>query len=386
MGANEVAVIAKNELWTGEGFTQKGVDLLRKSIAKDATDIELQMFLHLCGQYKLDPFLKEIYFMKRKVWNPYKNGYDEVPTMMVSRDGFLAIAHKSGHFDGMETVSLYDPDSKVLKGAKCTVYNNAMTHPITQSVLFSEYCVYTKAENGKPARPQGLWATKPETMVKKVAEAQALRKAFNIHGVYLQEEMEAEIAKEAMGEIENIAETIKTAEAVHSTEGNYDKWAEETMTHILDALQACKTDKDVWKVEKDYDKDIKTLVDKDREYIMDMIASARQNCISGDQEEPTDAVPLTQDRPEEAAHEESSQKGPAKEVMSEKQKADLKAREGFGKKWLPDAVKAIQACTTKAQVQSWKHNNIADVMKLLPEGRDYIKTIYQEQFDKVKDK
>ena len=50
----DVAVVVKQDLWTPEGFTQKGVDLLKKSIAKDATDIELQMFLHLCNQYHLD--------------------------------------------------------------------------------------------------------------------------------------------------------------------------------------------------------------------------------------------------------------------------------------------------------------------------------------------
>jgi len=390
MDGKKLVAKFKDEIWKDGNFTSKGVELIKKTIAKNATDIELQMFLHMCGQYQLDPFLNEIYFMKRKVWNSYRKDYDEIPTMMVSRDGFLSIAHKSGQFDGMETVSLYDPETKVLKGAKCTVYNKSCAHPITQSVLFSEYCVYTKDKATGKLSPQALWGTKPETMIKKVAEAQALRKAFNIHGVYLQEEIDAELAKESMGELENMAETIKTAETIHSTEENYDKWSEETMTHILDALQECKVEADVWKVQKQYETDIKTLQDKDRVYIMEMIDNARQNIITGaqgDEEEGEGSEAKESGQGEPAEGEEAPEKTKVIKPNPTVINTDaLRAKEEFGKKWLPDAVKAIQACTTKAQIQAWKHNNISKVMSLLTEARDYIRSIYQEQFDKVKDK
>lgn len=377
MGANELVV--KNELFVEEGFTQKGVALLKQSVAKGSTDIELQMFMHLCGQYKLDPFLKEIYFMKRKVYNPYKQGadkYDEIPTMMVSRDGFLAIAHKSGHFDGMETVALYDKDTGKLKGAKCTVYNNAMTHPITQSVLFEEYAVM------KDGKPMALWATKPETMIKKVAEAQALRKAFNIHGVYLQEEMDAEITKDSMGQIENLAETIKDAEAIHSSKENYDEWSQETKTHILDALAECKNEQDVWKVEKVYESDIKNLQEEDRQYILDMIGSARENAIN-------DTLPhesMMKDGAGSEAQGETSGEQPEEKTKVITQNLDhkeLAAKEAFGKEWLPKAAAEVQKLTTKAQCEVWKRQNIASIMKLLPEGREYIKTIFTEQVRKL---
>lgn len=274
-------VINGKTLMEADGkFTADGIELIRKTVAIGATDLELQMLLYLAQAYKLDPFLKEIIFIKRKVWNDYKKAYNEVPSYLVPRDGHLAIAHRGGQFDGMETVALHDKEKGTLMGAKCTVYNKSMAHPITVSVLFSEYCV-----KGKDGKAQALWATKPETMIKKVAEAQALRKAFNIKGMYIPEEMEAEAIKDAAGEIEHMAESIKTAEAIHSTKVNYDEWATDTITHILESLETCKTEQDVWRVEKAYAEDIKTMVDKDREYVLAMIDSAKEECIRGDRDE-----------------------------------------------------------------------------------------------------
>jgi len=51
-------------------------------------------------------------------------------------------------------------------------------------VRYSEY-VQTK----KDGEPTKFWASKPNTMIKKVAESQALRTAFNISGVYAPEEL-----------------------------------------------------------------------------------------------------------------------------------------------------------------------------------------------------
>jgi phage recombination protein Bet len=379
------------------------VELIKKTVAKDANDLELQMFLHLCNQYKLDPFLKEIYFMKRKVYNSYKQGYDEVPTMMVSRDGFLAIAHKSGAFDGMDTEAIYD-DKGNLVGARCTVYNKSFAHPVSQSVLFKEYCVYTK--DGKA---QGLWSTKPETMIKKVAEAQALRKAFNVHGVYMPEEMEAEIARDNMRDIDNISETLALAEQVHGKDAvvPYAEWAEKVMTAILDALSSAKTEQDVKDIK--HNKDILNLNEEDRKYIQEMIDNAWQEIVTGqreplseEEEDEVIAEPLKESKSPRKSSGNALQgdllgsEGSARAAVPSTKSAPqsdigkgtlekLAEQEAFGKEWLPKAVKEIQACDTKAKLTLWKSANIAQVMNLITEHRDYIKAMFQTQFDKVKD-
>jgi hypothetical protein len=53
-----------------------------------------------------------------------------------------------------------------------------MTHPFIVEVDLKEYNT-----------SKGNWAKMPETMIKKVAESQCLRKAFDISGMYSPEEM-----------------------------------------------------------------------------------------------------------------------------------------------------------------------------------------------------
>ena len=41
------------------------LDLLRETIAKDATPLEFEMFVEFCRSKKLDPFAKQIYMIRR---------------------------------------------------------------------------------------------------------------------------------------------------------------------------------------------------------------------------------------------------------------------------------------------------------------------------------
>lgn len=141
----------------------------------------------------LNPITKEIFFVNRrqKIGDRWFNKVEP----MVGRDGFLSIAHRTNKFAGIETTSGIREVPQLENGkwivrpqlvAECTVYRKDSTKPFTVQVAYSEYC--QKTAEGQPTR---FWAEKPETMLKKVAESQALRKAFNIHGVYSPEELGA---------------------------------------------------------------------------------------------------------------------------------------------------------------------------------------------------
>lgn len=372
-----------NELMKQNGktldLTPDKIELIRKTVAKDANNDELAMFLHLAKAYELDPFLKELVFIKRRIWNDYKKSYDEIPTMMVSRDGLLAIAHRSGAFDGMETNALYD-EKKNLTGAECTVWNKSFSHPIKAKVLFKEYAAYKK-----DGSLQALWGTKPTTMIQKVAEAQALRKAFNIKGVYIHEELEAEIEKDSKTELEYAGDALKVSAAQLEDPAAYDKWSEEIRTEIIEAVFACETPEALRSVTSKYKTDMQRLMEKDRAHIQDIIDSQFQTVVSsetadnshlkGEDGEMDDSEVKVEPEPSVAVSE-----GKETEVIDPK---DPKNQEAFGKTWLPVAVKEIQAIKTKAEFTVWKNKNISNRMKLEKTQREYLYAVLKTKLEEL---
>jgi phage recombination protein Bet len=141
----------------------------------------------------LNPITREIFFVSRrqKVGDKWVSKVEP----MVGRDGFLSIAHRTNKFAGIETTTGIREVPQLESGqwklkpqlvAECTVWRKDSSKPFTAQVAYNEYC--QKTAEGQLTR---FWAEKPETMLKKVAESQALRKAFNIHGVYCPEELGA---------------------------------------------------------------------------------------------------------------------------------------------------------------------------------------------------
>lgn len=156
-----------------------------------ATKAEQQYCFSVARELGLNPITKEIHFVPRraKVGDKWVNKVEP----MVGRDGFLAIAHRSGQLAGIETTSCIRDVPQLDNGrwvilpqlvAECTVWRKDSNKPFTAQVAYQEYVQRTA--DGQPTK---FWAEKPETMLKKVAESQALRKAFNIHGVYSPEEL-----------------------------------------------------------------------------------------------------------------------------------------------------------------------------------------------------
>ena len=166
---------------TGLQFTPQQVDLLKRTIAKDHTNDELELFVNFCKAKKLDPFSREVYSVKRK---------DKLSFQM-SIDTFRAKADETGEKDGQEEfwcgqdgvwVDLWtkiDPPY----AAKVMVYRKGCAKPFTGIAKWSEY---------KPVPGNDfLWNKMPSLMLAKVAEALALRKAFpaKLGGIYAPEEM-----------------------------------------------------------------------------------------------------------------------------------------------------------------------------------------------------
>jgi phage recombination protein Bet len=160
-------------------------------------DAEFSVFLQLGKATGLNPFLKEIWCIK----------YDlsKAAQIFISRDGCMRIAQRHPDFRGCNSYPIYAND---------ILYISAETHVTHKPALFKDrgellgaFCVVHRA--GFPDKiisvnfpdydtKQSLWRTKKETMIKKVAEAQALRSAFCelFQGTYFEEEVPEEMTRD----------------------------------------------------------------------------------------------------------------------------------------------------------------------------------------------
>ena len=156
-------------------FSQEQVALIKSMVAKDATDNELKLFLNQCQRTGLDPLTRQIYFVKRA----------GRVTIQTSIDGFRVVAERSGLYAGQdEPVFTYDEHGELLKCA-VTVYKfspSGERYPAAVGVAF--YREYYP-------NPINLQKTLKHTMLAKVAESLALRKAFpqDLSGLYTTDEM-----------------------------------------------------------------------------------------------------------------------------------------------------------------------------------------------------
>lgn len=159
------------------------------TIAKGATVSELKLFLYIAQKTKLDPFTRQIYFVKRKSKQP-DGTYKETGTVQTGIDGYRAIAERTASLGGIDDVVYDSEDAKHPKKASVTVYRiiaGGEKVAFTASARWDEY----SQRNFKTNEPVGLWSKMPYLMLGKCAEALALRKAFpnDLSGIYTNEEM-----------------------------------------------------------------------------------------------------------------------------------------------------------------------------------------------------
>ena len=181
------------------------IELIKRMFAKGANDDEFAVFLELAKRYNLDPFKRQIFFLPDRRQN-------EPGKIMVSHAGLIHIAHSSDQWAGMKTFIISKEGEEKLivdnpnniAGAVCYVYRKDWKEPLIHAVSFREYF---KSNNSH----MGPWYTMPQTMIKKVAEAGALRRAFDLGGLYIEEEMDTSYTVYDVPETtEEIKETKKT--------------------------------------------------------------------------------------------------------------------------------------------------------------------------------
>lgn len=162
-------------------------DFLKQVYAKTCDENEFQIFKHLTESYNLDPMSKEIWCIKSG---------NSPARIFVSRDGHLAIAHRSGHWGSIKTIFDWGEERQYVEikdrytgkvtgrvlvpfSATTIIWRNDSNTPTEHTVFWDEY-----------GSNQSLWLSKPKTMLQKVAECQCLRRAYDMHGFYSSEEFD----------------------------------------------------------------------------------------------------------------------------------------------------------------------------------------------------
>jgi len=218
-----------NALTTIDYSSQELLTTLRNTVAVGATVAEFEMFVQFCKSTGLNPFKKEIWFIKDQ-----QSGRLQ---MMTGINGFWTLANSFPEFDGAETGMISAtgewvksvPDGSFI-GAWCRVYRKDRRIPQEGEALLADY-----------KKPRGMWTSAPRIMIKKVAESIALRKAFpsQLNGLYTAEEMPAEYQPPRFeGKTVEIFEDCRTTEPeeVH-TEAKANGYVREAVT-IADAIAA----------------------------------------------------------------------------------------------------------------------------------------------------
>jgi len=179
------------------GLTEPQVDVMRNAICVGATDAELEFFLATARRLDLDPFARQIWFVKRKQRRVDERGNDDwvdVGRPETSIDGYRTIAERSGEFEGQDPTVWIDSVGKEHQvwlsdvppaACKITLYRKGRK-PVVTVGLFKEYC-----PEPKTGVPQ-MWRKRGAAQLEKCVEALAFRRTFprDLAGIHIAEEME----------------------------------------------------------------------------------------------------------------------------------------------------------------------------------------------------
>ena len=164
-------------------------NLKKYAMGGNATDQEAMEFAQICAYQGLNPFNKDIYWIKAG-----GRSYTHI-----SKDAQMKKANANPNFHGMKAgIIIKNLDGKVeeregemklkaevLLGGWCEVFRKDRM-PVKAAVSLDDY------RPSYPGWERGTWGKIPATMIRKVAIQHALREAFpeSFHGLYIKEEFD----------------------------------------------------------------------------------------------------------------------------------------------------------------------------------------------------
>lgn len=187
---NDLATISDKNLNVWED--EQALTEIKSLFAPKLNNLEFKAFVGLGKASGLNPFLREIWSIKYS---------DNAPAQIfVGRDGYRKAAQKNPDYDYHQADAVYSNDHyKVRQGEIEHDYNLS-----DRGKLIGAYCLVKRHSSSRAMHVfvdfneyntnRSVWKEKPATMIKKVAEAQALRSAFQeqFGGTYSEDEFSPE--------------------------------------------------------------------------------------------------------------------------------------------------------------------------------------------------
>ena len=216
-------------------YTSSMVDTIKATVAKGATDEELQMFLGIANQYSLNPFMKEIWFTKMG------KGEDAEVAIMTSRDGFRKLAMREPTFRKCQSMAVYENDEFEMELVLGEVMN--ITHKFKQNdrgKLIGAYAVLktTNHENyvsycdfREYDKRNNIWRQYPSAMIRKVAENDVYKRFVNINGLNDYESMPNRFRNEYMEEEMDYSEEFEPIDIQQVIDDTVEEANDETAVH-----------------------------------------------------------------------------------------------------------------------------------------------------------
>lgn len=179
---------SKKEVWeTARGEVSLSLNDIKSLATGDPSIADAQKFLETCKAHRLNPYLDEAYLVEYKS----RDGRSHT-SITIGKDAFTQRAEAHLQFNGIEfgaivqrgdvleyLVGAFHMPSDVLLGGWARVHRKDWAKPLEASVSIAEY-----------SSGQGMWRSKPATMIVKVALVHALRAAFPSSFVGLYDESE----------------------------------------------------------------------------------------------------------------------------------------------------------------------------------------------------
>jgi phage recombination protein Bet len=222
-------------------WTDRQIALISRTVANGASPEELHLFLNIAARYNLDPIAGEIWCVKTRG----RNGGEGRIAIIVGEQGRLKIAERFEDYRGFRSGVVCEndrfmkkPQAEELVEAPGTFsyVEHSFGHPNERGAVVGGWCEVYRV--GRPPtffyaplseympNPEGMsaaaianipWFKTESRMIEKCSISTGFRMAFNLAGLYGEEEMEHVQKAQAAGTV-TVEDEIEWGESVEMAE------------------------------------------------------------------------------------------------------------------------------------------------------------------------